>query len=114
MYKFIMPCYRFRCTCARDIHEINLLYKDYKEVLPCPCGESKMTRIFDNFNNKEGRTNNQKKHGSTEKRVEGGTWMKEETKKRKKDAPPDSREAISNEFWLGNEFKKGDKKLSDF
>jgi hypothetical protein len=40
--------------------------------------------------------------------------MKDETNKRKKDAPPDSREAKSNEFWLGNEFKNGDKKLSDF
>ena len=37
-----------------------------------------------------------------------------ETLKRKKDAPPDSRESVSNEYWLGNEFKNGDKKLSDF
>lgn len=106
-----MPCYRFRCTCARDIHEINLLYKDYKEVLPCPCGENEMTRIFDNFNNKEGRTNNQKKLGATEKRIDSGKWMKEETSQRKKDAPPDSQEHQSNEYWLG---KKDEKKLSDF
>jgi len=109
-----MPLYRFRCTCDNSIHEISLLYKDYKEVLPCPCGEGTMQRIFDSFSTKEGKTVNQKKLGATEKRIDSGKWMKEETQKRKKDAPPDSREFISNEYWLGNEFKSGNKKLNDF
>lgn len=73
-----------------------------------------MKRIFENFSTKEGRTANQKAHGATEKRIDSGKWMKEETKKRQKNAPPDSRENKSNEFWLGNEFKDGTKKLEDF
>lgn len=73
-----------------------------------------MKRIYDSFNTKEGRTKNQKSLGATEKRLDAGQWMKEETNKRKQNAPPDSREGVSNEFWLGNEFKNGEKKLSDF
>jgi len=73
-----------------------------------------MSRLFDSFSSKDGRTVNQKKLGATEKRIESGKWTKEETQKRKKDAPPDSREAKSNEYWLGNEFKNGERKLSDY
>lgn len=50
----------------------------------CPCGEGEMKRVFDSFSTKEGRTNNQKKLGATEKRLDSGKWMKEETQKRKK------------------------------
>ena len=114
MYKFFMPLYRFRCTCDNSIHELHLTLNDYKSVMVCPCGEGEMKRVFDSFSTKEGRTNNQKKLGATEKRLDSGKWMKEETQKRKKDAPPDSRENQSNEYWLGNEFKNGDKKLTDF
>ena len=114
MYKFIMPFYRFRCTCDNSVHEISLSIKDYKETLTCPCGEGIMTRIFDTFSSKEGRTNNQKQLGATEKRIDSGKWMKDETQKRKKDASPDSREGKSNEYWLGNEFKDGKRKLTDF
>jgi len=80
----------------------------------CPCGKGTMRRIFEVFSTKEGRTNKQKSLGATEKRLDSGKWTKEETRKRKSQAAPDSREAISNEYWLGNEFKNGDKKLSDF
>lgn len=73
-----------------------------------------MKRVYDSFSSKQGRTANQKRLGASEKRIDSGNWMKEETKKRKKDAPPDSREAISDEFWLGNEFKDGIRKLTDF
>ena len=59
-----------------------------------------MKRIYGNFATKEGRTNNQKKLGATEKRIDSGKWMKEETSQRKKDAPPDSQEHQSNEYWL--------------
>jgi len=82
--------------------------------MPCPCGEGEMVRIFDSFSSKEGRTNNQKKHGATEKRIESGKWMKDETKKRKDQSPKDSREGTTNEYWIGNEFKDGKRKLSDF
>jgi len=109
-----MPLYRFRCSCDNSIHEMHLSIDDYKPSMPCPCGEGKMERVYDSFATKEGRTNNQKKLGATEKRLDSGKWMKEETQKRKKDAPPDSRENQSNEYWLGNEFKTGEKKLSDF
>lgn len=115
MYKFIiMPLFRFRCSCDNSIHEIHLSINDYKAELACPCGKGTMKRIFDSFATKEGRSRNQKSQGATEKRLDSGKWMKEETNKRKKDAPPDSRESISNEFWLGNEFENGDKKLTDF
>lgn len=114
MYKFFMPLFRFRCTCNNSIHEIHLTINDYKAEMECPSGEGTMKRIFDSFATKEGRTANQKKLGATEKRIDSGKWMKDETLKRKKDAPPDSRESVSNEYWLGNEFKNGDKKLSDF
>jgi hypothetical protein len=73
-----------------------------------------MKRVFDSFSTKEGRTVQQKNLGATDRRIESGKWMKEETSDRKKDAPPDTRESISNEYWLGNEFKDGKKKLSDF
>ena len=73
-----------------------------------------MKRIFDSFATKEGRTVNQKKLGASEKRIDSSNWMKDEKNKRKSKAPPGTREHDSNEFWLGNEFKNGDKKLSDF
>ena len=112
MYKLFMPKYRFRCCCCdNSIHEIHLSLEDYKSELPCPCGDGIMKRIYGNFATKEGRTNNQKKLGATEKRIDSGKWMKEETSQRKKDAPPDSQEYQSNEYWLG---KKDEKKLSDF
>lgn len=109
-----MPLYRFKCTCDNTIHELHLSIDNYKAELTCPCGEGTMKRIFDSFSTKEGRTVAQKKLGATEKRLDSGKWMKDETKKRKSEAHPDSREAKSNEFWLGNEFKDGEKKLSDF
>lgn len=114
VYKLIMPLFRFRCTCDKSFHELHLSLEDYKPTMECPCGEGEMKRIYDSFSSKEGRTANQKRLGATEKRIDSGKWMKEETKNRKKDAPPDSRESISNEYWLGNEFKNGSKKLSDF
>ena len=43
-----------------------------------------MKRIFDSFATKEGRSRNQKSQGATEKRLDSGKWMKEETNKRKK------------------------------
>lgn len=113
MYKFIVPKYRFSCSCD-SIHEITLSYNDYKAELPCPAGEGIMKRIYDDFSTKDGRTIKQKELGATEKRIEGGKFMKNETANRKKDAPPDAREHVSNEFWLGNEFKEGTRKLSDF
>lgn len=82
--------------------------------MDCPCGKGTMKRIYDSFATKEGRTLNQKKQGASERRIESSKWMKDEKDKRKKSAPPGSREHDSNEFWLGNEFKTGDKKLTDF
>jgi hypothetical protein len=82
--------------------------------MPCPTCNGTMFRIYDDFVTKEGRTLQQKKLGATEKRLEGGKFMKSETEKRKKDAPPDARESVSNEFWLGNEFKDGKRSLKDF
>jgi len=113
VYKFIMPKYRFRCDCD-SIHEITLSYSNYKAEMPCPTCNGTMFRIYDDFVTKEGRTLQQKKLGATEKRLEGGKFMKSETEKRKKDAPPDARESVSNEFWLGNEFKDGKRSLKDF
>ena len=109
-----MPLYRFRCTCDNSLHELRLSISDYKAELVCPCGSGTMKRVFEGFSTKEGQTVRQKTLGATEKRMEGGKWTKEETRKRKANAPPDSREGTSNEFWLGNEFKNGEKKLSDF
>ncbi len=109
-----MPLYRFRCTCDDSIHEIHLSLKDYKKEMDCPCGKGKLIRIYDSFATKEGATANQKKLGAKEKRIESGKWMKEETKKRKREAPPDSREHVSSEYWLGDEFKEGRRKLDDF
>ena len=109
-----MPRYRFRCTYDNSIHDLLLPYKDYKATLPCPCGNGELKAIFGDFSTKEGRTRKQKSFGATDRRVESGRWMKDETEKRKKDAPPDTREGASNEYWLGNEFKNGEKKLTDF
>lgn len=109
-----MPTYRFRCIACDSVHEIHLTLENYKAVMPCPCGQGEMKRIFSSFGSKEGRTNSQKIHGATERRLESGKWSKEELNKRKKEAPPGSREADSNEYWLGNEFKTGKRKLSDF
>lgn len=109
-----MPIYKFRCSCDNSIHTVTLPYTDYKDEMECPCGNGTMKRVFDSFSNKNGQTVQQKQFGASEKRVESGKWMKEETKKRKMEAAPDSREAVSNEYWLGNEFKEGRRKLSDF
>lgn len=109
-----MPLFRFRCTCDDSIHELHLAINDYKNEMPCPCKKGTMTRIFDSFNSKTGRTLAQKKFGASEKRIDSGEWMKEETRNRKLKSPPNTREGDSNEFWLGNEFKNGDKKLKDF
>jgi hypothetical protein len=113
MYKLIMPKYRFGCDCD-FIHEITLSYNDYKAEMICPSCGGTMTRIYSDFVSKEGRTLQQKKLGATEKRLEGGKFMKSETDKRKADAPPDARENVSNEYWLGNEFKNGTRSLKDF
>ena len=109
-----MPLYRFRCTNDDSIHDLHLLYKDYKAILDCPCGKGQLKRIYDEFSTKEGRTVKQQNLGATEKRLDSGKWMKDETDKRKKNSHPESREAISSEYWLGNEFKNGEKKLTDF
>ena len=114
MYKIFMPLYRFRCTCDNSLHELRLSINDYKAELVCPCGNGTMKRVFEGFSTKEGQTVKQKTLGATERRLDSGKWMKDETRKRKKDAPPDSREGMSNEYWLGNEFKTGEKKLNDF
>lgn len=106
--------YRFRCSFDNSIHEIHLTIKDYKSEMECPCGKGVLNRVYDNFNAKNGRTVQQKNIGATEKRLEGGKWTKNETEKRKKNAPPDSRESKSNEYWLGNEFKNGERSLKDF
>lgn len=82
--------------------------------MPCPCGNGELKRIYDEFSTKEGRTAKQKELGANERRVESGRWMKDETEKRRKNAHPESREAVSTEYWLGNEFKNGEKKLTDF
>ena len=82
--------------------------------MECPLCKGLMKRVFDSFSTKLGQTSKQKQLGANERRVESGRWMKEETEKRKKEAPPDSREAKSNEYWLGNEFKDEKRKLSDF
>ena len=109
-----MPLYRFRCTCDNSIHELHLSIHDYKATMPCPCGKGEMKRIYDSFSTKEGRSNNQKRQGATEKRIESGKFMKEETTKRKRASSPDSRQGVSNEFWMGDEFKNGERKLTDF
>lgn len=108
-----MPLYRFRCSCG-NTHQLNLSLQDYKPEMPCPVCVGAMKRVYDNFNSKEGLTNNQKKLGATEKRIDSGKWMKEETKKRQQEAPPGTKEHESSEFWLGNEFKEGRRDIKDF
>lgn len=80
---------------------------DYKNEIPCPCGSGVAQRKFSNFTLTYGLTANEKRSGSNVKRKEMAEFVKDQRETRKKAYSPDSREAKSNELWLGKEGQDG-------
>ena len=60
-------------------------------------------RVFTTFAVQEGRTANEIKFGTTNKRKQMADFMKDQKQVRKKSYAADTREAKSNEIWTGKE-----------
>lgn len=101
-----MPTYEFNCKCGEEekIYTLVLTFEDYKNVKNCPCGSGNSAqRIFSGFTVDQGLTAKEKKFGTTNNRRQMADFMKDQKNVRKKNYAPDTREAKSNEIWLGKE-----------
>ena len=101
-----MPRYEYICNCNEDenIYVINLSFSEYKPEILCPCGSGNLIkRKFSSVNVKSGLTAKEKQFGTTENRRNMADFMKDQKTLRKKSYAPDTREAKSNEIWVGKE-----------
>lgn len=101
-----MPRYEYVCNCHDDekIYVISLSFEDYKPEINCPCGSGNIiNRKFSSVSVQNGLTAKEKQFGTTTKRKGMADFMKDQKEVRKKSYVPDSREAKSNEIWLGKE-----------
>lgn len=100
-----MPRYEFVCSCEKDeiVYVINMSFSDYKPEIPCPCGNGIAVRKFSSVTVQEGLTAKEKQFGTTKKRKNMADFMKDQREVRQKSYAPDTREAKSNEIWLGKE-----------
>lgn len=113
-----MPTYGFKCLkCKKNKKkdfpfDAKMSIAEYNEEAPCPkCGNISKTRIYDVFAIHEGLNRSQKESavgglGAMRNRVDTGKYMKDEKDKRKRNAAPGSRDAISNEYWTGTEVER--------
>ena len=100
-----MPRYEFQCASAERKYTISLQISDYKPEIECPCGIDGCVakRVFNMVSVNNGLTANEKKFGTTNNRRQMADFMKDQKNVRKKNYAPDTREAKSNEIWLGKE-----------
>ena len=100
-----MPRYEYLCKCKDEPKKftVSLSFNEYKEEIPCPCGNGIAKRVFNSFEVTNGLTANEKKFGTTNKRRDMADFMKDQKGIRKKSYDPNSREAKSNEIWTGKE-----------
>ena len=110
-----MPLYKFKTceNCNFQEITISLNYSNYTPEIDCPCGKGKAKRIFLSFSNANGMTAKQKELGVKSSRVDAGNYMKEQRDIRKKEYPPESREANTNELWTGKEGLDGITRIPD-
>ena len=102
-----MPRYEYICNCDENqkTYTVRLSFSEYKPEIPCPCGTENglAVRVFTTFAVQEGRTANEIKFGTTNKRKQMADFMKDQKQVRKKSYAADTREAKSNEIWTGKE-----------
>ena len=101
-----MPRYEYECNCngERKTFVLRISISEYKEEMPCPCGNGFGKRVFDSsVSVHHGLTAEEKRIGTTKTRKEMGKFMKDQRDVRKKTYGPDTREGKSNEIWTGKE-----------
>ena len=101
-----MPRYEYICKCddEQKIYVINLSFSEYKSEINCPCGSGKTcSRGFSNVSVQQGLSAKEKQFGTTSNRKNMAEFMKDQKQVRKHSYAPDTREARSNEIWLGKE-----------
>ena len=100
-----MPRYEYECSCNSEkrIYVVRISFAEYKEEIPCPCGNGLAKRMFNDVFVTQGLTANEKKFGSSSKRKEMAEYVKDQREIRKKSYDPESREAKTNELWTGRE-----------
>ena len=102
-----MPRYEYCCKCdgSEKKFTVNISFNEYSPEIPCPCGTENgvASRVFTTFAVQEGRTANEIKFGTTNKRKQMADFMKDQKQVRKKSYAADTREAKSNEIWTGKE-----------
>jgi len=104
-----MPKYQFRCSneeCS-DIFDIRVSADEYSAEQNCPKCNKFAKRVFTTISIHQGRTLSQKVSGASLKTIEHGKFMKDARDKRKRNYDPKSREAQSNELWVGSEVNDG-------
>jgi hypothetical protein len=102
-----MPRYEYCCKCdgSEKKFTVNISFNEYSPEIPCPCGTENglAVRVFTTFTVQEGRSANEIKFGTTNKRKQMADFMKDQKQVRKKSYAADTREAKSNEIWTGKE-----------
>lgn len=101
-----MPIYDYECNCQIEpkTYSLQISFSNYEPEIPCPCGSGNLAkRKFTAFSVTNGLTANEKKTGTTNNRKNMGEFMKDQRELRKKSYDPTTREAKSNEIWLGKE-----------
>jgi len=104
-----MPKYKFRCSneeCGLDF-DIRASADEYSSEQSCPNCANQSKRVFTTVSIHQGRTIAQKQSGASSKTIEHGKYMKDAREKRKRNHDPKSREAQSNELWVGSEVQDG-------
>ena len=79
-------------------------FQDYQPEIICPCGSGNtIKRKFSSVSVQNGLTAKEKQFGTTNNRKQMADFMKDQKQVRKTAYDPTSREAKSNEIWLGKE-----------
>ena len=105
-----MPTYDFKCLqCSEEKNKFNIKQSvsEYTGEAICPnCGTKTTCRIYTPVAVHWGLTVAEKIAGTTKQRFEMGKHVKDQRDNRKKNAEPGTREAESNEYWVGGEADK--------
>lgn len=103
-----MPNYEFEYT---DNEGQTHYFEEWVDVnrrelideMKSPCGQYPAKRVWTVPSVHEGMTLKEKTSGTTKYRKEFSNYARSQRESRKKNSDPNSREAISNELWTGNE-----------
>jgi len=104
-----MPKYKFRCPNEKceNHFDVRMSAEEYKPEQTCPDCGSEAVRVFTPVTVHQGRTLSQKQSGASLQTIDNGKYMKDARERRKKNYDPTSREAQSNELWVGSEVNDG-------